>query len=245
MSRNNLIHKSLIINNNLLLFCKILLISSICSYSSLTAQKLQPTVKLPIIESKANGNNDFYIIFLTGNGGWRDLAKSVTHYLNSKKISVLAINTKKYLWSLKEPAQIACDLETLIDRYNIKWGQKKVVFIGYSMGAEVLPFAVNCMEDKYIHDLNDIILIGPWQKATFKVNLLDYFIEVNKGDDIYSELIKMKTKMAYVICDDNKISICHKDLEKVVDHDLLEGGHHFGGNYDALSRLIGKRLNLE
>lgn len=221
------------------------LVISFISCSSLYAQNLQPSVKLPVIERKSEGDSDFYIIFLTGNGGWRNLAQAVTSYLNSKKVSVVAINIKKYLWTTKEPAQIACDLETLMDRFNNKWGQTKVVLIGYSMGAEVIPFAVNCMEDKYQKILNDIILIGPWQKATFKVNLLDYIMEVNKGADIYSELLKMKTKKGYVICDDNDISICHKDLDGVIDHDLLGGGHHFGGDYALLSGLIGRRLNLE
>jgi type IV secretory pathway VirJ component len=124
-------------------------------------------------------------------------------------------------------------------------GQEKVVLIGYSMGAEVFPFAVNCLYDKYMDELIDLILIGPWQKATFKVKLADYFFEINKGADIYTELKKMKTKNVYIICDDNEISICHKDLEGVIDYDLLGGGHHFGGDYVALSKLIGKRLHLE
>jgi type IV secretory pathway VirJ component len=231
--------------NILLSSCKVLLFSSFFFCSLLFGQELQPTKKLPLIESISERNNDYYIIFLTGNGGWRNLAQSVTQYLNSKNVSVLAINIKKYLWSEKKPAQIACDLQVLIDRYNDKWGQRRVVFLGYSMGAEVLPFAINCMEDKYIEALNDIILIGPWQKATFKVNLLDYIMEVNKGADIYSELLKMKTKTGYIICDDNDISICNKGLDGVIDHDLLGGGHHYGGDYMALSKLIGKRLNLE
>jgi type IV secretory pathway VirJ component len=213
--------------------------------SSLFGQSMKPTAKLPLIECQSKGNSDFYIIFLTGNGGWKDLAQSVTRYLNSKNISVVAINTKKYLWSEKVPDQIACDLETLIDRFSDKWGQTKVVLLGYSMGAEVIPFAVNCMEDEYRNKLSNIILIGPWQKATFKVNLLDYVMEVNKGKDIYAELLKMKTKMTYIICDDNDISICKKGLDGVVDHDLLTGGHHFGGDYGTLSGLIGRRLNLE
>ena len=173
------------------------------------------------------------------------MVQSITHYLNFKNVSVLAINTKKYLLMEKKPAQIGCDLESIIDRYSYKWGQKKVVFMGYSMGAEVLPFAVNCMKDKYINQISDLILIGPWQKVTFKVKLRDYYLEVNKGSDLYTELLQMKTKKTYVICDDNEFSICRKDLEGVIDHDLLGGGHHFGGDYVSLNKLIGKRLNLE
>jgi type IV secretory pathway VirJ component len=213
--------------------------------ASLSAQELRPTKNMHLIESVPDTDLEYYVIFLTGNGGWRNLAQAVTAYLNAKDVSVVAVNTKKYMWKEKEPAQIACDLEALIDRYNGKWGKSQVVLLGYSMGAEDLPFAVNCMKDSYLHFLKDIILIGPWQKATFKINLLDYVMELNKGLDIYAELQRMKMKTAYVICDDNEMSICHKDLESVIDHDFLGGGHHFGGDYNMLSKMIGRRLNLE
>ena len=173
------------------------------------------------------------------------MVQSITHYLNLKNVPVFAIDTKKYLWSEKKPAQIGYDLEVTIDRCNSKWGQKKVVFIGYSMGAEVLPFAINCMKDNYLSGLTDMILIGPCQKATFKIKLTDYIFEVNKGSDIYPELLKLKIEKGYVICDDNKFSICHQNLDGVIDHQLLGGGHHFGGDYLTLTKLIGKRLNLE
>lgn len=120
--------------NALLLFCKVMLISNFYSYRSLAAQQVKPTENIPIIESKSPGNNGYYAILLTGNGGWHNLVKSVTNYLNSKNVSVLVINIHEYLRSEKKPAQIACDLESLIDRYNIKWGKDKVVFVGYSMG---------------------------------------------------------------------------------------------------------------
>lgn len=200
---------------------------------------------MPIIESKSTANLDYYAILLTGNGGWRKLVQSITQYLNQKNVSVVAINTKKYLLSRKRPIQICCDLETLIDRYNNKWKGKKVILIGYSMGAEILPFAVNCMDDHYKQKINDLILIGPGQKATFKVKLRDYYWEVNRGEDIYPELLKMNKVKTYVICDDHRFSIGHKNLDGVVDHDFLGGGHHFGGDYNKLSSLVGKRLNLE
>ena len=222
-----------------------MLIACTCSSWSLGARKMQSGKILPIIESKSKGNNDYYVILFTGNGGWRNLVQSITHYLNSKKVSVVAINTKKYFWSQKTPAQIGCDLETLIDRYNLKWGQKNVVLMGYSMGAEILPFAINCIGEKYMQEVADLVLIGPWQKATFKIILRDYYFEVNKGSDIYTELLKMKLQKGYIICDNNQFSICHKNLDGVIDHDFLGGGHHFGGDYNALSKLIGQRLNLE
>ena len=226
-------------------FCIIMLFGIFICHAPLFAQKVHPTKHLPVMEYRSTGDVGYYVIFLSGNGGLRNLVQSVTHYLNSKNVSVIALNSKKYFWSKKMPEQIGCDLESLMDQCNLKWGEKKVVIIGFSMGAEVLPFAVNCMADKYRNEINDMILIAPWQKATFKVKLRDFYLEVNEGSDIYSELIALKPKKAYVICDNNHLSICHKDLDGLIDHDLLGGGHHFGGHYSILSQMIGKRLNLQ
>jgi type IV secretory pathway VirJ component len=132
-----------------------------------------------------------------------------------------------------------------MDRYGIKWKHDKVVLIGYSMGAEILPFAVNRMNEQHTKKIQNIILIGPWQRATFKVKLADYLYETNEGEEIYPELLKVKHINTYIVCDDNEYALCLKPIDGIVDHDLLPGGHHFGGDYGSLSKLIGKRLDLE
>ncbi len=222
-----------------------LLIVLILYTTPVPGQPYHATEDIPLIENIAHGKSDFYVILLSGNGGWRDLDKFVTTYLVSKNISVLGLNTKQYLLSEKKPEQIAFDIETLMDRYGIKWKHDKVVLIGYSMGAEILPFAVNRMNGDHTKKIQNIILIGPWQKATFKVKLADYFYETNEGDEIYPELLKIKHINTYVVCDDNEYALCLKPLDGLVDHDELAGGHHFGGDYASLSKLIGKRLKLE
>ena len=203
------------------------------------------TKNLPTIESVTNHKSDFYIIFLTGDLGYRHFEKIIIHDLNVMKVPVVVLNAKKYFRSAKSPDQLSHDLEFIINQYNRKWSQDKVVFIGYSMGADVLPFAVNRLEDKYRQQLNDIILIGPSQKAIFRLRPTDYLFEEKKGTDIYSELLKMKAQRSYIICDDKEFSICRKNLEGVSDHDFLGGGHHFGRHHTLLSKLIERRLNLE
>jgi type IV secretory pathway VirJ component len=208
-------------------------------------QQMHATENMPLVESTSDGRSDYYVILLSGNGGWRDLDKAVTTYLNSKNVSVLGLNTKQYLLSEKSPDQIAFDLETLMERYDAKWKYDKIVLIGYSMGAEILPFVINRMNERYTKKIQNLILIGPWQKATFKVKLADYLYETNEGEEIYPELLKMKHMNTYIVCDDNEYALCLKPIDGIVDHDELPGGHHFGGDYGTLSKLIGKRLKLE
>ena len=226
-------------------FCKVFIFIVLWFNSSLFAQKVQTTKNFPTLESISNGNRDFYVIFLTGDFGFMNFDKTIVRYLNIKNVSVVVINSKNYFQSAKSPAQLGFDLGSIINQYNIKWNLHKVVIMGYSMGAEVIPFAINRLDEKSRLQLMDIILIAPSQKAIFRLKPTDYLFEGKKGTDIYSELLKMRAQRSYIICDDSEFSICRKKLEGICDYDYLGGGHHFGRNYPVLSKLIGKRLNLE
>ena len=229
----------------LLTFWFVFIVSSFWVNGSLFAQKVQTKKKLPIIEAVASGNRDFYVIFLTGDFGYMNFDRVIVHRLNIKKVSVVVLNAKTYFYSKKSPAQLGYDLGSVINQYNRKWNRNKVILMGYSMGAEVLPFAVNRLEEKYRLQLKDVILIGPSQKAIFRLKPTDYLFEEKKGTDIFTELLKMKSQRSYIICDDNPYSLCRKNLDGVSDHDFLGGGHHFGRDYMLLSELIDRRLNVE
>ena len=226
-------------------FCKVFIFITLWSSTSLFAEKVQPIKNIRTIESVSTGKCDYYVIFLTGDFGFLNFDKAIVHYLNLKNVSVVVLNSKNYFRSAKSPAQIGIDIGSIINKYNRKWNQHKVILMGYSMGAEVIPFAVNRMDEKSRLELMDIVLIAPGQKAIFRLKPTDYIFEEKKGTDIYTELIKMKAQRSYIICDDSPYSIRKKNLDGVTDHDFLGGGHHFGHNYKLLSKLIGKRLNLE
>jgi len=225
-------------------FLKVFLIITLLFNVSLYAAKVQTLKVIPTIESASAGKSDYYVIFLTGDFGFLNFDKAIVRYLNIKNVSVVVVNSKSYFRSAKSPAQLGHDLGYLINQYNRKWNQHKVVLMGYSMGAEVIPFAVNRLDEKSKLQLRDIILIAPGQKAIFRLKPTDYLFEEKKGTDIYTELVKMKAQKSYIICDDSPFSIRRKNLDGVSDHDLLGGGHHFGHNYALLSKLIGRRLNL-
>jgi len=226
-------------------FCKVFIFTTLWFNVSLFAQNVHTTKNFPIKESIANGNCGFYVIFLTGDFGFLNFDKTIVHDLNAKKVSVVVLNSMKYFRSSKSPSQLSADLGSIIDQYNRKWNQHKVVIMGYSMGAEVIPFAINRLDEKSRHQLMDIILIAPGQKTIFRLKPTDYLFEGKKGTDIYSELLKMRDQRSYIICDDSEFSLCRKNLEGVSDNDFLGGGHHFGRNFLLLSKLIERRLNLE
>ena len=221
------------------------LFTGLCSLPELHAQESGDCRDLPLTECPATGNSAYYVILFSGDGGWRELVRTVTEYLNSKDIPVLVVNTAHYFRSKKSPEQIAADLVIMIGTYNLIWGKSQVVLIGYSMGAEILPFGINRLQQNRLPFIKDLIMIAPWKHATFNLIFTDYIYARRGGDDILPELRKLKLKHAYCICDDSRVSLCRKGLDGVIDHTMLTGGHHFHFEYHSLLDLIGKRLKLE
>jgi type IV secretory pathway VirJ component len=61
-------------------------------------------------------------IVISGDGGWRDLDRTIAEKLRSQGVSIVGWNSLRYLWSLKTPAQVAYDLGAVIDTYAARWG---------------------------------------------------------------------------------------------------------------------------
>jgi hypothetical protein len=109
----------------------------------LTPVATPPTgiAKLPLIELPAKPSGPLLAIVLSGDGGWRDLDKTISEKLQSAGVSVVGWDCLRYFWSRKSPEQVARDLGAVIDTFLSRWGGSKVVLVGYSFGADVLPFA--------------------------------------------------------------------------------------------------------
>lgn len=200
---------------------------------------------LPILELPAESSSSYFVLLFSGDGGWKPIDQSIAQNLNNKKVPVVALNIMKYLWNEKTPLQIAKDLEKLIDTYLRKWNKKSVVIVGYSMGAEVLPFALNQTNIYYLDKIQNLILIAPSQKTIFKIKLMNYISDGNEGQEVFPEIKKLKIGKMYCICDDKKYSLCQLNLNGIMENSILRGGHHFDGDYSALNKLINQNLNLD
>src|SRR3546814_1194406 len=80
---------------------------------------------------------------LSCDGGWRDLDKTIGGILRKEGVPVIGIDSLRYFWNEKTPDDLARTLARVIDRYGEAWGRRRVVLVGYSFGASVLPFVVH------------------------------------------------------------------------------------------------------
>lgn len=198
--------------------------------------------ELPLIEVLASGpaaaKSDQFAVLLSGDGGWAGLDKEVAGALSERGIPVAGIDSLRYFWKARTPAGLAADIDRIVRYYAYQWKKKRVLLIGYSQGADVLPFAINRLpaETRDLVQLN--VLIGVGKQASFEFHVSNWFSN-SSGTPIKPETDKLSsadTLCLYGADDDESlcptIGTAHA---RVVN---LAGGHHFGGDYRKLAELI-------
>jgi type IV secretory pathway VirJ component len=195
---------------------------------------------LPLVELPARRPKPLMAIILSGDGGWRDIDKQIGGWLRGHGVSVVGLDSLRYFWRPKPPEQVAADLDRVIRAYQAKWGVHRVVLVGYSFGADVLPFAVNRLAPDVRASVVQVSLLGLAPTALFEFHVGSWF----SGDDgggvpVAPELARMdKKRVQCIFGADEQDSDCHAPELDGAERRRLSGDHHFGGNYQLAARII-------
>jgi type IV secretory pathway VirJ component len=110
-------------------------------------------------------------IIFSGDGGWRDIDKTIAQKLCSDGVSVIGWDSLHYFWSHKSPEQIANDLSLVINTYTSRWGASKVTLIGYPFGAGIFPFAFDRLTQEAKQRVVQISLLGFAPTTDFEISI--------------------------------------------------------------------------
>jgi type IV secretory pathway VirJ component len=193
---------------------------------------------LPIVEVPVTGAGNRFAVLLSGDGGWAGIDKSLGSAFAAQGVPVAGFDSLRYFWSARTPDGLAADLDRVIRYYAARWGRTDVLLVGYSQGADVLPFALNRLPESTRARVRLTALLGPGQKASFEFHVTNW---IGPSGDLPIAPEALKLSAASTLCVfglDEKDSLCP---ELVPDHAQampLAGGHHFGGEYAALAARI-------
>ena len=199
---------------------------------------------LPIVEIPPAAGKDGQhplVIFYSGDGGWRDIDKKIGSYLSDQGYFVVGIDSLRYFWRRKEPQTMAADLDRLIRHYGKQALGNGVMLIGYSFGADIIPFMVNRLSADTKSEIKLVSLLGISEHASFEIRLADIVGGTNTdGPPTLPELIKLKgIPIQCVYGQAEKDSVCDdKALDASVNRVEMAGGHHFDGDYRHTADLI-------
>jgi len=197
---------------------------------------------LPLVELPASGkDSDRFAVLVTGDGGWAGLDREVAAGLVSAGIPVVALNSLKYFWQARTPSGTAKDLERIIDHYSHQWHRGRVLLVGYSFGANVLPAVVNALGPDVRERVDSISLIGLEPKASFEIRVSGWLGQVTGTQPVLPQLDRLAAARVPVLCirgQEEKDSLCASLTPAQAHVQLLPGGHHYNGDYAALVRSV-------
>ncbi len=199
---------------------------------------------LPLVLQPASGpaSGGALAVLVTGDGGWAALDRGVAGVLSDAGMPVVGFNSLKYFWTRRTPEQAAADLERVLRYYQSATGRHEIVLVGYSLGADVLPFMVARLSPELRRQVRLLALLGPSRGTDFKFHMSDWWSNRSRDMDrpvlpeVTGLLGEIPVLCVYGAEDDN--TICPQLPSERAEVVRLEGAHHFDGGYAELGRLV-------
>jgi type IV secretory pathway VirJ component len=199
---------------------------------------------LPVVEVDAQpgiaaARLDSFAIIMSGDGGWAGLDQDVAAALSAKGVPVVGLDSLRYYWTARTPDGVAADTDRMIRYYLGHFGKQRVLLIGYSQGADVLPFVVNRLPAATRARVALTAVMGMSEHALFEFHLSGWISDDNSGPATLPEINRIAGMPVLCIYGaDESDSLCPKLDPKRFTVVKLNGGHHFDGDYAGLARQI-------
>jgi type IV secretory pathway VirJ component len=198
---------------------------------------------LPVVELPAAGKDPRLAILITGDGGWVGIDKSLAAAFAGAGVATVGLDALKYFWKKRTPDETAGAIARIIRHYGAAWGRPEVILVGYSRGADLAPFIAARLGPAERARLRLVALLGPGTFAEFEVHAIDIFSNVRRDSALSTEdplrATAGQTRFLCVHGADEKDSLCpHVEDLPWVKQVLLQGGHHFDGDYQGIARLV-------
>ncbi|HEX3949171.1 MAG TPA: AcvB/VirJ family lysyl-phosphatidylglycerol hydrolase [Steroidobacteraceae bacterium] len=193
-----------------------------------------PVVEVPVQPDAPPA--DVFAIIMSGDGGWAGIDQNIAAALSAKGVRVVGLDSLRYYWTARTPDGVAADTDRMIRYYLSHFGKKRVLLIGYSQGADVLPFAVNRLPAATKAAVSLVAILGMSEHALFEFHVSSWIADDKSGPATLPEVNRI-TGMP-VLCiygQDERDSLCPKLDPAKFNVVKVKGGHHFDGNYAGLA----------
>ena len=212
-----------------------LLMTCLLGVAMATAQAQTDVANLPVtIKTPSVTTQHPIVLFLTGDGGMKKFAVDMVNTLAGKGYPVIGLNSLKYFWNKKTPQQAANDITALLQHYSNQWNNHSFLLVGYSMGADVLPFIYQRLPAALQLQTQYLVFMSPSSSTDMVVHISDMLGNSStKGSmNVPAAMNAITNKPLLLIFGKNEDDFNLKSLTISNYKSLvLPGGHHY--NDDA------------
>ena len=178
---------------------------------------------------------------LTGDGGWRRVDAKVTDPIRARGIPVVGFSTPAFFRERRTAEESACALERILRTYMLRWNRSRILLIGYSRGADILPFMGSRLPADLREHVRLVAFLGlePTIDFRYHPSWIPFYHPREVQFPVAPELEKMRGyRMLCVYGEGETDSLC-RSLDPHLIRKLSEpGGHHFDGRYEEIGNAI-------
>jgi type IV secretory pathway VirJ component len=203
--------------------------------------------ELPVAVIRPDGPANALAVIVSGDGGWRDIDKSIGEWLAKQGVAVVGVDSLRYFWSKKTPAQVAADLAQLFDHYGSEFGTNRYSLVGFSFGADIMPDVWPLLPKSVKDRVRVVSLLALGLNADFEVTVEGFVggttSESRPLPPRLAQLPLGRTQCIYgkEEAEDRETSCTAPELAEA-ERLPLEGGHHFDGDYTKAAEAIWRRM---
>jgi type IV secretory pathway VirJ component len=197
-----------------------------------------------LVESPARMPKDgrvppYFAVLLTGDGGWRSIDVEIADELNAHGIPVVGFLSNRYFSQRRTAAEVARDVEEIIECYAKQWGTGRVLLIGYSRGADAVPLVLAGISPAQRARIVLAAMLGPARHAELEIRWLPFGTPPPSIDLLpVIQALHGAPRMLCINGEDDDETLCPALTAADARVLSMPGGHHFGGRYHELARTI-------
>ncbi|NCU04607.1 MAG: virulence factor family protein, partial [Chitinophagaceae bacterium] len=195
---------------------------------------------LPVKEWTTSNSAKPLVLYITGDGGLNHFSTQLCNTLFASGYDVLALNARSYFWEKKTPQQTAAAISSYLSaKLNTK-ADRTVVLVGYSFGADVMPFIVNHLATVIQQKLSSVVLLSPSSSTDFEIHVSDMWGESKtRAMNVVAEINRMASPKTLIIFGADEDGVLSPEIQlKNVTIQTLPGSHHFDGNISEVVAAI-------
>ncbi len=201
---------------------------------------------LPLVEVPSPGSTrKILAVHITGDGGWGVTDAGLAKGLAADGVPVVGLSSLRYFWTRRTPESAAADLERILKHYLRAWNKDEAIVIGYSFGADALPFMYNRLTEGTKARVRLLVLMGPSETANFEIRFSSLLGRTDFSDNLPTLPEMERIPSLAVLCfygEDDKANLCGKLAERGIRSVAVRSGHRFGRSFQPIVEAILKEL---
>lgn len=202
--------------------------------------------EIPVNITKAKISNPSapLVILFSGDGGWKTFTVGICENLAAKGVNIVGIDSYKYFSSRKTPKQTALDITALFKKYGKEFGTDNFSIIGFSMGAEVIPFVYEALSPEIRQKIKGMGLISAAPFGDFEVHYSNMLGLGHKSNtfDVVSAIKRLPATLPLLVTvgKDEKSELPTKLQSLKPGVVILPGDHYYNDDAKGLVNLLVK-----